>query len=128
MLIGKLAERVGLSRDTIRFYEKSQFIQSITRNNGYKDYSEQTIQQIQLIKTAKLLGFSLGEIKQMLNLIEQGDIPGGQVQQTIQKKIELIDEKIGRLNDIRQMLVNLSVGEDCPLRKNCALPEIGQSA
>ncbi len=127
MLIGKLAERVGLSRDTIRFYEKSQFIQSITRNNGYKDYSEQTIQQIQLIKTAKLLGFSLSEIKQMLNLIEQGDIPGGQVQQTIQKKIELIDEKIGRLNDIRQMLVNLSVDEDCPLRKNCALPEIGQS-
>lgn len=127
MLIGQLAEHVGLSRDTIRFYEKSNFIQSITRNNGYKDYPAHTIQQIQLIKIAKVLGFSLAEIKQILTLMEQGDIPSGQVQQTIQQKIELIDEKIAGLNNIRGMLVNLSLGEDCPLRKNCPLPNLEQT-
>jgi len=58
MLIGQLAKQTDLSRDTIRFYEKMQLIQSITCNNGYKDYSEQTLQQLQLIRTAKNLGLS----------------------------------------------------------------------
>jgi DNA-binding transcriptional MerR regulator len=124
MLIGQLAQHVGLSRDTIRFYEKNHFIQSITRNNGYKDYPEHSIQQIQLIKTAKMLGFSLAEIKQMLQLMQQGDIPSGHVQQTIQQKINVLDEKIERLHDIRRMLINLSIGEDCPLRNHCTLPDL----
>ncbi len=75
MLIGELAKQAQLSRDTIRFYEKTKLIQSITRNNGYKDYPEQTLQQLQLIRTAKHLGFSLSEIKQILQMTEQNEIP-----------------------------------------------------
>jgi DNA-binding transcriptional MerR regulator len=44
MLIGELSRQINLSRDTIRFYEKMELIQSFVRGNGYKDYPEQTVQ------------------------------------------------------------------------------------
>ncbi|MDM1018922.1 MerR family transcriptional regulator [Acinetobacter sp. VNK23] len=124
MLIGELAKQAQLSRDTIRFYEKMQLIQSITRNNGYKDYPEQTLQQLQLIRTAKNLGFSLGEIQQILEMTAQDEIPATQVQGIFQEKLNMIDEKITQLHQIRTMLSRFTQGEACPLRKDCPIPEL----
>lgn len=118
MLIGKLSEQVGLSRDTIRFYEKSNFIQSITRNNGYRDYPEFTVQQLELIKVAKSLGFSLAEIKQVSDLLAQGEISSENLKELIAKKLTIIDEKIQHLQHIRQLLQNIPAVE-CPLRQGC---------
>mgnify|MGYP003334235154 CR=1 FL=1 len=58
MLIRELSKHLNLSRDTIRFYEKLDLIHPLIRNNGYKDYSEQDVQQLQLIQVAKNLGFT----------------------------------------------------------------------
>ncbi|MDH0029887.1 MULTISPECIES: MerR family transcriptional regulator [unclassified Acinetobacter] len=124
MLIGELAKQAQLSRDTIRFYEKMQLIQSITRNNGYKDYPEQTLQQLQLIRSAKNLGFSLGEIQQILEMTAQDEIPAIQVQGIFQEKLNMIDEKIAQLHQIRTMLSRFTQGEACPLRKDCPIPEL----
>ncbi|MFW1838985.1 MerR family DNA-binding protein [Acinetobacter gyllenbergii] len=122
MLIGQLAKQADLSRDTIRFYEKMQLIQSITCNNGYKDYPEQTLQQLQLIRTAKNLGFALSEIKQILAMTAQDEIPAPQVQTILQEKLNMIDEKIAQLHQIRTMLNKLTQGETCPLRADCPIP------
>ena len=124
MLIGQLAKHTELSRDTIRFYEKMQLIQSITRNNGYKDYPEQTLQQLHLIRTAKNLGFSLNEIKQILALTTQGEIPAIQVQDIFQDKLNMIDEKIEQLMNIKTMLSRFTQGEACPLRTDCPIPDL----
>ena len=124
MLIGELAKQAQLSRDTIRFYEKMQLIHSITRNNGYKDYPEQTLQQLLLIRTAKNLGFSLGEIQQILEMTAQDEIPAIQVQGIFQEKLNMIDEKIAQLHQIRTMLSRFTQGEACQLRKDCPIPEL----
>lgn len=124
MLIGELAKQAQLSRDTIRFYEKIKLIQSITRNNGYKDYPEQTLQQLQLIRTAKHLGFSLSEIQQILQMTEQNEIPAPQVQNIFQEKLNMIDEKIAQLNQIKNMLNRFTQGKACPLRRDCTVPQI----
>lgn len=55
MLVGELAQHINLSRDTIRFYEKLQLIKPLIRSNGYKDYTEQNLQQLKLIQSAKKL-------------------------------------------------------------------------
>ena len=124
MLIGELSQQMNMSRDTIRFYEKMQLIQSITRNNGYKDYPEQTLQQLHLIRTAKNLGFSLNEIKQILALTTQGEIPAIQVQDIFQDKLNMIDEKIEQLMNIKTMLSRFTQGEACPLRADCPIPDL----
>lgn len=124
MLIGELAKQTALSRDTIRFYEKMQLIQSMTCNNGYKDYPEQTVQQLQLIRTAKNLGFALNEIKQILAMTVQDEIPAAQVQVILQEKLQQIDEKIAQLYQIRTMLHQFAQAEPCPLRIDHPIPSL----
>ncbi len=119
MLIGELAKQVGLSKDTIRFYEKLELIQPLIRNNGYKDYSEQDAQQLQLIQIAKNLGFTLTEIKEILDLINVSDLPAEQFQNILRNKLQAIEEKVSQLQGMQLLLNNLLLGEPCPLRKNC---------
>lgn len=124
MLIGELSRRINLSRDTIRFYEKMELIQSVLRNNGYKDYSEQTVQQLKLIQTAKNLGFTLAEIKQIILLVNESEIPATQFQAILLDKLDAIQEKIAQLQQMQMMLENVLDGELCPLRKGCEVRNI----
>lgn len=124
MLIGELSQQINLSRDTIRFYEKMELIQPLVRNNGYKDYPEQTLQQLKLIQTAKNLGFTLAEIKQIINIVGENEIPAEQFQLILREKLVMIQEKMGQLQHIQNMLENLLGGEPCPLRKECEVIEL----
>lgn len=121
MLIGELSQQINLSRDTIRFYEKMQLIQSLVRNNGYKDYPEQTLQQLKLIQIAKNLGFTLAEIKQIIQLTNESEIPATQFHAILLEKLDKIQEKISQLQQMQGMLENLLGGEPCPLRKGCEI-------
>ena len=65
MQIGQLCRTTGMTKDTIRFYEKIGLLPPVKRKpNGYKDYPESIIEQIKLLKHAKELGFTLNEIKE----------------------------------------------------------------
>ena len=119
MLIGELSQQINLSRDTIRYYEKMALIQPLVRNNGYKDYPEQTLQQLKLIQMAKNLGFTLTEIKQMIDIAGEHEIPAAQFQLILREKLAMIQEKIGQLQHMQNMLENMLEGEPCPLRKGC---------
>ena len=125
MLIGELSRQINLSRDTIRFYEKMELIQSFVRNNGYKDYPEQTVQQLKLIQTAKNLGFTLAEIKQIILLVNVSEIPATQFHAILLEKLGAIQEKIVQLQQIQSMLENILDGEPCPLRNGCEVGDIG---
>lgn len=124
MLIGELSEQLNLSRDTIHFYEKLDLIRPLTRNNGYKDYSKQDLQQLQLIQVAKNLGFTLAEIKQILDLVNVNEIPAEQFHMILKDKLSVIGEKILQLQNIQNLLENLVVGEACPFKKDCDLSAI----
>ena len=124
MLIGKLSQQINMSRDTIRFYEKMKLIQPLVRNNGYKDYPEQTLQQLQLIQIAKNLGFTLAEIRQIIDLVNESEIPAEQFQEILQDKLGKIQEKVEQLQQMQAMLENLIKGELCPLRKDCDVVKI----
>ena len=119
MLIGELSQQMNMSRDTIRFYEKMQLIHPLVRNNGYKDYPEQTLQQLQLIQVAKNLGFTLAEIRQIIHLVNESEIPAEQFQEILQDKLNTVREKIGQLQTMQTMLENLMEREPCPFRKDC---------
>ncbi|EPF72166.1 MerR family transcriptional regulator [Acinetobacter rudis] len=121
MLIGELSQLINLSRDTIRFYERMELIQPLVRNNGYKDYSEQILQQLKLIQTAKNLGFTLAEIKQIIDLINVEEIPATQFHQILLEKLSTIQEKIAQLIQMQTMLENLLEGEPCPLNNKCEI-------
>ena len=66
--IGELASQSGLSRDTIRFYEREAFLPDPERTRaGYRLYSPDVVARLSFIKQAQALGFSLTEIRGVLD-------------------------------------------------------------
>jgi DNA-binding transcriptional MerR regulator len=67
--IGKAARLAGVSVDTIRFYQKLGLTKSATRSaGGYRLFSGEQIRDLQFVRHAQELGFSLNEIKELLAL------------------------------------------------------------
>jgi len=67
--IGQAAKVSGASVDTIRFYQKLGLIKSATRSaGGYRLFDEEQIRDLQFVRHAQELGFSLSEIKELLAL------------------------------------------------------------
>lgn len=80
MHIGEVAERVGLSLRTIRYYEEVGLINPSARTQGgFRLYADADATRLQLIKDMKPLGFSLDEMRDLLGVLDhldQGQEPG----------------------------------------------------
>ncbi len=68
-LIGELGKAVGVTSDTVRFYERSGLLPRAARTEaGYRTYDKHSLQKLRFIKKAQALGFSLGEIRRIIAL------------------------------------------------------------
>jgi len=74
MHIGEVAERVGLSLRTIRYYEEIGLIAPSARSQGgFRLYLETDVARLQLVKDMKPLGFSLDEMRDLLGVLDTLD-------------------------------------------------------
>lgn len=123
MLIGELVERSGLTKDTIRFYEKKGLITLGTksrRNNNYKEYSEQVLEKLTLIRKLKDLGFTLNEIDTFLELWRDEDANCKNLKYTLENKLLLINEQILKLLELKNRLTESVIkcnNDDCEFEK-----------
>jgi DNA-binding transcriptional MerR regulator len=124
MLIGELVKRTGLTKDTIRFYERKGLIKlerKQRRENNYKEYSEYVLERLQLIKSIKELGFTINEINSFLELWHGEDASCSTLIGTVEDKVAQIDAHIQRLMAIRSRLTtslgNCKAG-DCQFEKS----------
>lgn len=107
MTRGELAKQTGISPAAIRYYEEHNILPvSRRRSNGYRLYTEDYIVKIQLIKDAKSLGYSLKEIKEILEMLSQ-DIELDTLKRIVKHKHEEIEKKIKSLRLIQDLLSNL---------------------
>lgn len=107
MLIGELSKKTNLSKDTIRFYEKMGLITGSDQQAGsriYKQYDATTVERLFLINKAKGLGFTLKEIKQLIDQWENDAIPPGEQIRIIECKLEEVAQKIQNLSEIKSYL------------------------
>lgn len=112
LLIGKVSKISGTSVDTIRFYEKYGLIPPPSRReSGYREYSGDAVSRLAFIRNAKELGFTLLEIREMLELRTTPGTPCQSVQKLAEEKIHVATEKIERLKAIRSALEKLV--EEC---------------
>ena len=106
--IGKLAKRANTTAETLRFYEKQGLLPEPHRSaSGYRLYNDQALQRIHFIQQAKAAGFSLGEIHELLDLVQTPGAGCIEVKSRTQNKIATINEKIAALTHIRETLVQL---------------------
>lgn len=121
MQIGTLSERTGLSRDSLRFYEKRGLLQARRSANGYRDYPEAAVQWLGYVRTAQQLGFTLAEIAADLPLLTQGEDAGPALRAALARKLADIDVRIAALQGLRTELATRLAetpvtGASCPLR------------
>ncbi|VWC67016.1 MULTISPECIES: heavy metal-responsive transcriptional regulator [Burkholderia] len=118
MLIGELCKRAGVSRDTVRYYERMGLLDKATRphtTNTYKRYSEVSLQRIRLIVHAKALGFTLAEIGDVIHVWDSPTFGVAQKNACLQAKLDELDEKSQALDTLRAGLLNAlaKVGSEC---------------
>ncbi len=96
--IGELAQKTGLSVGNLRYYSDLGVLNPVERGgNGYRYYSLDASQQVEFIKKAQAIGFSLEEIKQILDVRDRGEIPCDLVKRLLDKKIEELELKIQQM-------------------------------
>jgi len=99
MLIGELADAVGVTSQTIRFYERKGLLPDAERgSNGYRIYDESTLTRLRFINVAQAAGLTLSEIRSIVDLRDDGTVPCAHV-------IGLIDSK---LTDVRARIRHLA--------------------
>lgn len=117
MRIGEVATRTGVSVDALRFYETKGLIKPTRTLNGYRAYTEQTLQLVGYIKLAQQLGFSLAEIGENLPLLWNSEaLSKDLLAHLLAEKIAAVDERIGQMQVLRTLLSERAA-QICPLLK-----------
>lgn len=128
MRIGEVARMSGIPRETLRFYEKEGMLGAIRRdNNGYRDYPQSILHRLQSILELKNLGFTLGWIKQILDV--EGSkrnchSMGNELQSLLldirarMKRLESLEARVqAQIQECRT--AGLAPGEKCPSLALC---------
>jgi len=107
--IGELAKRTDISVETLRYYEKEQLIKPQLRSeSGYRLYSMEDENRLHFVLHAKKVGFSLSEIKELLNLRLNKDIHTCEEVKTYTgQKISEVEAKIADLQTMHHALNSL---------------------
>ncbi len=123
---GELAKQAGVNVETLRFYEREGLLAEPPRRaSGYREYPPDTVQRIRFIQRAKELGFTLREIKGLLQLRVDPDTTCAEVREQAAEKIADVKQKITDLKRIERALNKLmstcrgsGPTDDCPILKH----------
>ena len=102
MRAGEVAEAAGVNRETLRYYERRGLLNSPDRSpGGHRLYDDQAVTTLRVIKAAQRLGFTLGEVA---DLIEAGRRHGRNtgLQVRAAEKLVEVEERIADLVLIRR--------------------------
>jgi MerR family Zn(II)-responsive transcriptional regulator of zntA len=111
--IGKIAERTGVSVETLRYYEKRGLLNAPARTQGgYRVYSNAVLHQVKFIKQAQSLGLTLDDIQRLATgRMRTNHAPScRKVRDLLTTRIEDIDARIAELREFRHTLHVFSDG------------------
>lgn len=120
MRIGELATASDTSVQTLRFYERRGLLGKTHRlNSGYRDFSLEAVRVVRYIKQSQELGFTLGEIKELLALRKKASGNSKEVRALAESKLEAVENKIERLKQMRGELKHVLETCECGDKVRC---------
>lgn len=115
MKIGEVARRVGIPIDTVRYYERNGLLPPPARRaSGYRDYHDSDIARLNFVLRAKALGFTLVEIRELLQLSDAAEGDMANIRGLAASKLQDIEQRIAHLARVRDALKGLV--DACPGR------------
>ena len=127
MKIGELEARSGASRHTLRYYEQIGLISPLRQTNNYRVYTTQTLQDLDFIQRAQSMGFSLGEIGEILDAQRNKLIDCAEGAKLIERKMAEIKQKIASLQSIYQYLDQERANLEASAAKQLELQQLSNS-
>jgi MerR family transcriptional regulator, copper efflux regulator len=122
MNIGSVAKLTGLNSKTIRYYEEIALIKPSSRSeNGYRQYSENEIEQLHFVQRARKTGFNIEECRQLLTLFNNSGRQSHQVKDLVLEKAEVVAKQIEELNLMHQCLIDLASQCQSDEAPHCAI-------
>lgn len=107
MRIGALSALTGLSRDTLRFYERQGLIRSLPSaelSNTYRNYPDETAERLRMITDARDAGLSVADLKTLLDWMETGDLDDFDLEAFLDARLAQLDHVIATAERTRAML------------------------
>jgi DNA-binding transcriptional MerR regulator len=118
MRVAQLANAVGVSPDTIRYYEKAGLLPLPKRTPaGYREYNDSAIDRLRFIQGAQRLGLKLTDIRDLLTIRDTGECPCEPAEALLSRRLAEVDAEIARLTLLRTDMAAMrdSLPEaDCP--------------
>ena len=123
MKIGTLAKSADVAIDTVRYYERQGLLPAPVRlASGYRDYTDGDVARLRFIRRDKLLGFTLSEIRELLDLSSRREDDMAGMKSAAAQKLADVDAKLAELKRIRRGLTDLVAScpghgalEHCPI-------------
>ncbi len=116
--IGRVAAETSCHIETIRYYEKEGLLPAPERTKGgHRLYTRQMVERLLFIRRSRELGFSMGEIRQLLSLVDGDQVSCERVKTIALEHLQEIQSKIADLRKMERTLQDLSnqcSGEDVP--------------
>ncbi len=119
--IGDVTELLGLSADTLRYYEKIGLLPRVSRTaSGIRQYDDRDISRLNFIRRAQKMNFSLNEIAGLLKMRDDPQHAREEVRQMTVLKLKEVESHLEELSTLRtelQLLLNLCQGSvaGCPI-------------
>jgi len=116
--IGELAEQVGTSTRTLRYYEARGLLSARRSVNGYREYGDDDLRIVREIRTLLDIGFGLDEIRPFVDCLRAGNAAGDACPASLEvyrRKLAELDSCIARLQSVRaQVGAQLAAASQAP--------------
>lgn len=110
--VSELADRAGISPDTVRYYGRLGLLPETGRTDaGHRYYDEAALERVRFIKGAQWFELRLEEIRELLEVVDAEGCACGHTRELVLRRIAAIDEQRARLDEIRTALCGLLGGE-----------------
>lgn len=123
MTVKQVAEATGLSRETLRYYENEGVLPRLARGvNGYRYFGTEDLDRIDFILKTKKAGFTICEIRELIDLKDNGAATCRVGREIALDRIARIDRQVASLEEVRGMLRDFAKRCEAEgLEKPCSL-------
>jgi len=105
MNISQAARHSGLNAKTIRYYEQIGLVVPAARaDNGYRQYDNASLEELQFLSRARQVGFDLDECRQLLTLLRDHGRHSAHARQLVLEKSRAVQERIAQLEAMQRQL------------------------